>query len=131
VGVERLIGVYRADGGVRGELRYLIGHYLRGESCSLCDITHSPFRRKAEWDEQVRVLGVPFDLLHLNELDAGLAAFIGDRAACIVAESQDGFTLILGNDELMQLEGSVDGFFALLRARLADGRSAESRPSND
>jgi len=115
---SRLIGVYRANGGLRGEFRYLIGHYLRGESCSLCDITHSPLRRKAEWDEHVAALGAPFELLHLNELTAPLAAFVGDRAACVVAEMPEGFELLIGNDELAQLDGSVSGFFDLLRERL-------------
>lgn len=120
--VTRLVGVYRADGGLVGELRYLVGHYLRGESCSLCDITHSPWRRKAEWDEQVRALGIPFDLLHLNELDPGLAAFVGDRAACVVAEAtSDGTvdrTLLITNDELAEMDGSVAAFFTLLSERL-------------
>jgi len=51
---------------MRGEFRYLIDHYLRGESCSLCDITHSPFRRKAAWDKSVAALDVPLIVLHLN-----------------------------------------------------------------
>ena len=79
--VTRLIGVYNADGGVAGELRYLIGHYLRGRSCSLCDVTHSPLRRKAAWDEEAAALGIRFDLRHLNELDADLAALVAGRAA--------------------------------------------------
>ena len=116
--IERLVGVYRADGGVRGEFRYLIDQYLRGESCSLCDITHSPFRRKATWDEQVEKLGIPFTLLHLNELDEDLTAFVGDRAACVVAQTAEGWTFVLDNEELAALDGSVEGFFTLLRERL-------------
>lgn len=119
----RLVGVYRADGGLVGELRYLVGHYLRGESCSLCDITHSPWRRKAEWDAEAAALDMPFDLLHLNELDPGLAAFVGDRAACVVLEqTRDGSvdrTLLISNDELAKTEGSVSAFFTLLRERLS------------
>ena len=114
-----MVGVYRADGGVKGELRYLIGQYLKGESCTLCDITHSPFRRKAAWDQHVAELGIPFDLLHLNELDPSLAEFIGDRAACVVAETSDNRILLIGNDELAELEGSVEDFFNLLNTRLA------------
>lgn len=114
------MGVYRADGGLRGEFRYLIDHYLRGESCSLCDITHSPFRRKAAWDQQVAELGIPFTLLHLNELDDALAHFIGDRAACVVAEAADERILLLNNEELASIDGSVEEFFTLLRTRLSD-----------
>jgi len=120
VDIRGLVGVYRADGGVRGEFRYLIDHYLRGESCSLCDITHSPFRRKAAWDQHVGELGIPFTLLHLNELDDSLARFVGDRAACVVAETADDRILLITNDELASLDGSVEEFFTLLRNRLAD-----------
>ena len=112
--------MYRADGGLRGEFRYLIDHYLRGQSCSLCDITHSPFRRKAAWDAHVAALGIPFTLLHLNELDATLACFVGDRAACVIAETHTGHVLLVGNDELKALQGSVEDFFRLVGERLTD-----------
>lgn len=118
--ITRLVGVYRADGGLRGELRYLAGHYLHGQSCSLCEITHSPFRRKAAWDRGVATLGIPFILLHLNEMDPDLAAFVGDRAACVVAETPGERVFLIGDTDLAALDGDVDAFFALLRARLSD-----------
>lgn len=116
--VTRLVGVYRADGGLRGELRYLAGHYLHGQSCSLCDITHSPFRRKAAWNGAVAELGIPFSLVHLNEMEPGLADFVGDRAACVVAETPDGWAMVLGNDTLSSLHGDVPAFFAALKQAL-------------
>ncbi len=120
--ISRLVGVYRADGGLVGEARYLIGHYLRGDSCSLCDITHSPFRRKAAWDARVRELGIPFELVHLNEMEPALAAFVGDQAACVVADTAEGWVLILGNDELAATHGDVDAFMDALDVAL--GREA-------
>ena len=116
--IKRLVGVYRANAGVRGEFRYLIDHYLRGESCSLCEITHSPFRRRAAWDKGVAALGVPLIVLHLNELGPGLADFVGDRAECVVAETDDDWVLLISRDDLSALDGSVDTFFTLLRERL-------------
>jgi hypothetical protein len=116
---SRIVGVYRADGGLRGELRYLAGHYLRGQSCSLCEITHSPFRRKAAWDVGVTDLGIPIDLLHLNELDAGLAAHVGNDAAMVVGERPDMRVTLLDNADLTRLDGDVSGFFSLLRLRLS------------
>lgn len=119
--ISRLIGVYRADGGLVGELRYVIGHYLRGQSCSLCDITHSTIRRKAAWDARVRALGIPFELVHLNEMEPSLAAFVGDRAACVVADTADGWVLVLGNDELAAAKGDVDAFMDALQSALGNG----------
>lgn len=118
--IRRLVGVYRADGGLRGELRYLAGHYLRGESCSLCEITHGRVRRKPAWDEACAGLGIPFDLLHLNELDDDLRAFVGDDAAMVVAETESGFVTLITNDELADMHGDVTAFMTLLQSRLAD-----------
>lgn len=117
--ISRLVGVYRADGGLVGELRYLIGHYLRGQSCTLCDITHSPLRRKSAWDARVDALGIPFELVHLNEMEPSLAAFVGDKAACVVAETAEGWVLVLGNDDLAATGGDVDAFMDALRSALS------------
>lgn len=118
--IRRLVGVYRADGGLRGELRYLAGHYLRGESCSLCEITHGRVRRKTAWDEACAGLGVAFDLLHLNELDADLSAYVGDGAAMVVADTPTGFVTLITNDELAQMHGDVTAFMTLLHSRLTE-----------
>jgi hypothetical protein len=64
----RILGVYDADGGLSGEIRYVIGHLLGTAECSLCDITHSPLGRRRSWDRMVAALDIPFDLRHRNEL---------------------------------------------------------------
>ena len=116
--ITRLVGIYRADGGLVGELRYLAGHYLRGDECSLCSVTHSTFRRRPEWDEQVAALGIPFDLRHRNELDAELAQY-ADRSACIVAIDIAGSTRVLLSDhEIGEAHGDVSTLFTMLRNRL-------------
>lgn len=116
--VQRLVGVYRADGGLWGELRYLADHYLRGESCTLCEITHGSLRRKPEWDRAVANLDVPIDLRHLNELDPGLRAHVGDDAAMVVADTTTGFVTLLTNADLAGVHGDVPAFMALLAQRL-------------
>ena len=118
MGIARLVGVYRADGGLRGELRYLAGHYLRGESCSLCDITHGRLRRKPAWDAAVACLDIPFDLRHLNELEPDLRAYVGDDAAMVVAQTTTGFATLLTNAELTELDGDVTSFVVMLQDRL-------------
>ncbi|MGA1089849.1 MAG: hypothetical protein ACO3X2_10375, partial [Candidatus Nanopelagicales bacterium] len=64
--IRRLVGVYDADGDLRGEIAYLAGKF-GGRHCALCDITHSPVRRRREWDDYVSTLPVPFDLVHRNK----------------------------------------------------------------
>ena len=101
VGVDRLVGVYDADGGVLGELRYAWGKVFANAHCSLCDLTHRGLKRRAEWNALVEHLGVPFTLLHRNEMDEPVR-----RAArglpCILVERGADLHLLVGPDELAE-----------------------------
>ena len=115
-------GIYNADGGLAGEIRYLLGHLFGSVECSLCDITHSPVRRKPEWDRMVARIGVPLVVLHRNELDERLAAAIRNVALpVVVAHHSDGSTSVaLTADQLTQLGGSVNDFEHALLAQRRD-----------
>ncbi len=100
--VRRLIGVYDADGGLRGEIAYLAGK-VAGRHCTLCDITHSPVRRRREWDTYVSTLPLPFEVVHRNERSTALERATEGREACVVAECDDGsLVFLLGNEDLAQ-----------------------------
>jgi len=117
--VRRLIGVYDADGGLRGEIAYLAGK-VAGRHCTLCDITHSPVRRRREWDAYASTLPVPFDLVHRNERSRAVAEATEGREACVVAECDDGsIVFLLGNADLEQAR-DVAGLASALAAALRD-----------
>lgn len=118
--VDRILGVYNADGGLVGELRYIVGHMLGTVSCALCDITHSPIRRKREWDALVAELGVHVDLRHLNELDEREVAAVGDNAPIVLVERDGVLETLLDEAQLEALDGSVSAFGVAVRAALAD-----------
>jgi hypothetical protein len=100
--ITRLIGVYDADGGLRGEIAYVAGK-VTGRHCTLCDITHSPVRRRREWDSYVSTLPVPFEVVHRNERSMALQRVTEGREACVVAECGDGsLVFLLGNEDLAQ-----------------------------
>ena len=46
-GITKLIGIYDADGGIFGEIKYFAGKIFANQHCSLCDITHG--KSKNEW----------------------------------------------------------------------------------
>jgi hypothetical protein len=92
--IERLVGVYDADGTLLGELAYVVGHLLGRRSCALCDITHGRVTRRPEFDEAAARLGVPFDLLHRDERSPAQAALTDGALPCVVAEG-DGEPLVL------------------------------------
>jgi hypothetical protein len=118
--LRRLVGIYRADGGARGEIAYVLGRLVGRAHCTLCDITHSPVRRKAAWDRMVATLPVPFELRHLNELDPAMAALVPDResAPLVLADVDGRLEVLLGPADLEPLEGSVGAFEDALRAAL-------------
>jgi hypothetical protein len=106
----RYLGIYDADGGLTGELRYIIGHLLGTAECALCDITHSPVRRKPAWDRMVATLGVPFDLRHRNELTASEQAATASMGLPVVAaELTDGRLIpVLDAAALAACDGDPD-----------------------
>lgn len=117
--VTELVGVYDADGGLLGEAAYVWGRLRGSRHCSLCDITHSPWRRKPAWDALAADLPLPIRLLHRNELDDELAAAVARAGAPVVlARADGGWTAIVRDDDLSVMDGSVDRLGALLRERL-------------
>ena len=119
VEVQGLVGVYDAEGSLRGELAYVWGRLRGTRHCGLCDVTHSPVRRKRAWDRMVADLGVPVELLHLDELPADVAAAVAEHGAPVVlARTDEGLAVLLDRAALDALDGSVDAFAAAVRARL-------------
>jgi hypothetical protein len=120
----RLIGVYNADGGVVGELKYFFGHLIGIAKCELCDITHSLIQRKSSWDRLASELkaeyGLDFALEHLNERSEAENKASAGREPCVLAEYPDGsLGMFLDRQELRVVGGDVDRFAKLVRARLA------------
>lgn len=117
--VDRLIGVYHADGGLLGELRYVFDKVARGQHCALCDLTHAGVRRRPEWDATVSEWGVPFDLVHLNERTEDVRRVSEGRTPCVLAEVGSDVRLLLGPEELTAV-GTDLGRFSAAVFRAAD-----------
>lgn len=115
--ITRIVGVYDADGGLRGEIAYLAGK-LTGHHCTLCDITHSPVRRRRAWGEYVATLPVPFDVMHRNERTPDIEKATAGREACVVAERQDGHIAFLLDSEDLAAAGDVAGLALALEAAI-------------
>lgn len=115
-----LIGVYHADGGLIGELRYVLGKTRGTAHCALCDITHGTVRRKSEWDAACRRFPIPIRVVHLNERTPAEVAACTDGTPTVLARYNDGtLQAVLGPNDL-ELGGSVSAFFASIDQALAD-----------
>lgn len=115
--VRSLVIVYDADGGLVGELRYLLGKVAGTAQCAACDITHGLTGEKAEWRACKVELGVPVKQLHRNELDASQAAACDDLP-CVLAETADGHVMVLGREPLEACGGDVAAFRRALDEKL-------------
>lgn len=121
--ITRLVGVYHADGGLIGEARYVIGKLLGTAHCSLCDVTHAGLRRKSDWDAMVADLGVPFDLVHLNEMPPAVGRVVDEHGSPLVLAQAHGGSLhaVLVRAQLEELGGSVLAFADALDRALSRG----------
>ena len=122
--VTRLAMVYDADGGLAGEVRYVVGHLLGRAECALCDITHGTFRRKDAFDAVLARVGVPVDVVHRNEQVPELAAASAGLLPCVMAESPAGWELLVDRGALQACEGDVTRFDAVLEAALQERRAS-------
>jgi len=119
-----LISVYKADGGILGEVSYFLGHLIGIRECNLCDITHSPIKKKSEFKQFEKTLlqqhGIQMKLVHMNErTDAELAASKG-REPCVLLQYPDGsISMFLDYVELKAASGSVSSFAKLVESRLS------------
>lgn len=126
--IQRLIGVYNAEGTLRGELAYWVGARLGRAHCSLCDITHGLVRERSDWRQCRDGLPVPFDTYHLDDQPDAVRTLLDGRAPAVVADTATGLVLLLDGDEIEQCNGSPDELArALTRAAEDVGLSWAAR----
>ena len=111
--VVRLVGVYNADGTVRGELTYFFGSLLGRAHCALCDISHGRVRERAEWQAVRAALPVPMVTFHRDDQPAAVREAVGGSTPVVVAELADGRVVpLLDGDELDRCEADPQRFAA-------------------
>jgi len=118
-----LIGVYNADGGIVGEISYVLGHLIGIRSCSLCDISHSPIKKKAAFKELEQHLlsehGIMVRMIHLNERNECETKASEGREPCMLLEYPDqSISMFLDSTDLKALSGSVSSLKKLITSRL-------------
>ncbi len=100
-----------------GELQYFFGKMVGKAHCALCDITHGKFKEKRAFSKCKQDLNLPFDLLHLDELDFNLKKFHSD-APCVIGINNSEYSLIITKDELEKCSSGVEDFFELLTSKI-------------
>ena len=125
---ESIYGVYHADGGLLGELRYVMGVAFRGQHCSLCDITHSLAWEKGEMKKWRKTSEIPFHLVHLNERPEEVKQATEGKTPCIVAKTSSGFVMLATDEELTSFDGSVELLKGHIERQLTENPTNRSIP---
>ncbi len=118
-----LIGVYKADGGIIGELSYFFGHLVGARNCSLCEISHSPIKKKSSFKalekELLKNHNIAIKMLHMNERNERELKASAGREPCMLLEYPDGsISMFLDYVELKAIAGSVNSLRKLILSRL-------------
>ena len=116
---ETLVGIFDADGGLRGELRYVIDKLAGRGHCSLCDITHgmNPLGKRS-FKEVCAVAGVTMTLLHRDEASGEQLAAAGELPA-VLAGSGGTWRVLVPAGDLAACEGSPGKLLEFVETRLA------------
>jgi hypothetical protein len=118
-----LIGIYKADGGIVGELSYFFGHLIGVRSCSLCDISHSPIMKKSSFKALEQHLlaehGIRVRMIHMNERNEREQKASEGREPCMLLQYPDeSISMFLDSSDLTALSGSVSSLKKLIVSRL-------------
>lgn len=119
--VLSFVGVYDADGSLRGELAYWFGARLGRRHCALCDITHGIVREREDWRQVRDELGVPFATVHRDEASPDVLAVVRDGLPAVVAVTAAGVAALLGPSELSVCAGSPLAMVEALRGAVDRG----------
>lgn len=119
-GITKIIGIYHADGGFVGELKYMTGKFFGSSHCSLCDITHGNMGKKDAWKKCEQKMRMPIDLIHLNERNPNLEKYTRNLTPCIVGKTSTNYVLLVSKDELKNCNSNPETLATLLEKKLAN-----------
>lgn len=119
--ITRVIGVYDAEGSLRGEISYLLRRTFAGRHCALCDITHGSVRMRSSWEKCTGDFtarhGVAVHLAHLDDAPRSVLDQANFKAPAVYLERLDGTVeLLMTAADLAACENSPDRFFAHLES---------------
>jgi hypothetical protein len=126
--ITNLVGVYDADATLIGEATYWIGARLGLRHCSLCDITHSLFTEKSEWQRCVAQLqqehGIIFTAFHRDDQPVEVKTVINGNYPAVVARNSQGMhSLFMDSEQIDNCAKSPQVFLQqILKTLAADKR---------
>jgi len=104
--------IYNADGSFFGEINYFLKKLSGRDKCKLCDLSHNLIFQKKSWDDFLKELNRPYQVLHTNELPESIKR-LNLTYPSILLEKDDSFEELISRtdfeyiDNLSQLKKTL------------------------
>ena len=109
------IGVYNADASVWGEVSYWFGARIGVRHCSLCDVTHGLFRKRADWVQCTESLGVAFTTYHRDDAPQDVLTATNGNYPIVLGRTTSSLEVVLNNAQIEACNGSPESLIAALQ----------------
>ncbi|WP_288775173.1 hypothetical protein [uncultured Psychrobacter sp.] len=117
--MQKIIGIYNANGSLLGEMRYVFDKVFLKKHCALCDITHGmSYKAKRTWLEQAERFQIPIETLHLDEISNDIRQVVADKVPCVVIVDRDSINIVMSSEELQACDSNQEQFFERLRVNV-------------
>jgi hypothetical protein len=121
--IVALFGIYDADATIVGEVSYWIGARFGIRHCSLCDITHSLFTQKSEWQQCQKRLAqehrVDFQAYHRNDAPVQVLKVASGKYPVVISKDASGnYSIFMDNPAIENCGKSPQKFFDEIVKRL-------------
>ena len=110
------IGVYNADASIWGEVSYWFGARLGIRHCSLCDVTHGKFRKRADWVQCSESLGVSFSTYHRDDSPQDVRAAANGNYPIVLGRTTTGIEVVLNDAQIEACNASPESLIAALQS---------------
>ena len=110
------IGVYNADASVWGEVSYWFGARIGVRHCSLCDVTHGMFRKRADWVQCAESLGVAFTTYHRDDAPHDVLTAANGNYPVVLGRTASSLEVVLNNAQIEACNGSPESLIAALQS---------------
>ena len=112
------IGVYNADASIWGEVSYWFGARLGIRHCSLCDVTHGKFRKRADWVQCSESLGVSFITYHRDDAPQDVRDAANGNYPIVLGRTTTGIEVVLNDAQIEACNASPESLVAALHSAL-------------
>ena len=95
--------IYNADGSFYGEIRYFLKKLSGRDKCKLCDLSHNLVFQKKSWDDFLKELNRPYQVMHTNELPESIKR-LNLTYPSILLEKDDSFEELISQQDFEQID---------------------------